>query len=210
MSSTAEDDDGRDGHRMRPRSIRFAALPRHPLDQGRGSAREIWADLDPDLNLRWQLRVVEIKDSTGLLVGPEGTQHYVVGLAGPQVAVRTGATSRVLRRDEVLPVPFSTVQFERPRLRPPGASSVLVLTYLDAGDPPVVALQNVDEGADFAAGAQVVVALRGTVRVDGAEAAPGSALLLDSAQSYRSLAPTAHLLTVQQPGFAEAGAPEPG
>jgi hypothetical protein len=210
MSITAEDDDNRDAQRMRPRSIRFTALTRQPLDQGRGSAREIWADLDPDLNLRWQLRVVEIKDSTGLLVGPAGTQHYVVGLAGPQVAVGNSGTSRVLRRDEVLTVPSSTVQFERPRLRPPGASSVLVLTFPHTGDAPGVVIQNVDEGATFATGAQVVVALRGTVRVDGAEAAPGSALLLDSAQSYRSSAPTAHLLTVHQPGFAGLGVADAG
>jgi hypothetical protein len=210
MSIAAEEDDNSDAERMRPRSIRFAALPRQPLDQGRGGAREVWADLDPDLNLRWQLRVVEIKDSTGLLVGPAGTQHHVVGLAGPQVSVGTAGVSRVLRRDEVLPVPSSTVLFERPRLRPPGASSVLVLSYRDSDDPPVIVIRNVDEGAEFAAGAQVIVALRGAVRVDGAEATPGSALLLDSTQTYRSSAPAAHLLTVQQPGFAETDAPTPG
>ena len=97
MSIAADEDDGVDATTP-PRIIRFADLPRQPLDQGRGSAREIWAELDHDLTLRWQLRVVEIKDSTGLLVGPAGTHHHVVGLAGPQVAVRNTESNRVLRR----------------------------------------------------------------------------------------------------------------
>jgi hypothetical protein len=210
MSITAAADDSRDAQRMRPRSIRFAALPRQPLDRGRGSAREIWADLDAELNLRWQLRVVEIQDSTGLLVGPTGTQHYVVGLAGPQVAVRNTGARRVLRRDAVLPVPSSTVLFERPRLRPPGSSSLLVLTYAGPDDPPGVAIQTVDEGTELPVGAQVLVALRGTVSVLGVEAAPGSALLLDSRQSHRSEGTTAHLLMVQQPGAAAPAPAGPG
>ena len=199
MSLAAEDGDT-DAQRIVPRTIRFNDLPRHPLDHGRGSAREIWADLDTDLSLRWQLRVVEIKDSTGLLVGPAGTHHYVVGLAGPQVAVRNTEATRVLRRDHVLPVLTSTVHFERPKLRPPGASSLIVLTFAAAADPPGFAITTVEPDADLGAGAQLVLALRGTVRVDGAEAGPGSALLLDPAQRYRQSPAAAHLLTVYQPG----------
>jgi hypothetical protein len=186
-----------------PRSIRFTDLPRQPLDQGRGSAREIWADLDPDLSLRWQLRLIEIRDSAGLLVGPAGTNHFVVGLAGPQVAVRITDSNRVLRRDQVLPVPSSTVQFERPKLRPPGASSLLVLTYADVAHPPGFSIHTVDPetdaDADLGAGAQLAIALRGTLRVPGAEVGPGSALLLDPVERYRTLA-AAHLLAVHRPG----------
>ena len=199
MSIAAEEDDGVDATPS-PRIIRFADLPRQPLDQGRGSAREIWADLDHDLTLRWQLRVVEIKDSTGLLVGPAGTHHYVVGLAGPQVAVRNSESNRVLRRAHVLPVLSSTVCFERPKLRPPGASSLVVLTFAGAADPPDFVIRTLPPQAELPAGAQLLLALRGTVRVDGAEAAPGSALLLDPTRSHRPEASAAHVLTVYRPG----------
>jgi hypothetical protein len=200
--SIAEDEDDSPG-RTRPRSIRFTALPRQPLDQGKGTTREIWAEPANDLNLRWQLRLVEIKDSTGLLVGPAGTHHHVVGLAGPQVAVRNTDTSRVLRRDHVLPVLSNRVHFERSNRRPPGASSVIVLSFAAAVEPPGFFVQRIDVGADLRAGAQVLVALRGTVLVDGADAAPGSALLLDPAQSYRARASSAHVLTVHRPGALE-------
>ncbi|MBX0299847.1 hypothetical protein K2F54_07630 [Cryobacterium sp. 1639] len=207
MSLAAHDGAGADPAQALPRSIRFTELPRQPLDQGRGSAREIWADLDPDLSLRWQLRLIDIRDSAGLLVGPAGTNHFVVGLAGPQVAVRNFGSNRVLRRDQVLPVPSSTVQFERPKLRPPGASSLLVLTFADVAHPPGFSIHTVDPDtdatADLGAGAQLVVALRGTVRVQGGEVGPGSALLLDPAERYRPLA-AAHLLTVHRPGAAGA------
>lgn len=209
MSITADEDDGVDLQRTAPRTIRFTDLPRHPLDQGRGSAREIWADLDPELNLRWLLRVVEVKDSTGLLVGPAGTHHSVVGLAGPQVAVRTVEGSRVLRRDHVLPVPSSTLLFERPKLRPPGASTVIVLTYDGAVDPPGFVIGPVDPDAGLRAAAQVLVALRGTVRVDGCEAGPGAALILDPAFCYRPSGGAAHLLTVHKPDAADDSAGRP-
>jgi hypothetical protein len=189
MSDAAADETG--DAAQPPRLIRFTDLPRHPLDQGRGGAREIWADLDDDLTLRWQLRVVEIKDSTGLLVGPAGTHNLVVGLAGPQVAVRNAEASRVLRRDQVLPVPSSVLHFERPKLRAPGASSLLVLTFAGAEAPPEFVIRTVEAGVELRAGAQVVVALRGLVRVDGAEAAQGSALLLHPAQSPHPPAPGA-------------------
>lgn len=201
MSIGTDEDGDLESERIRPRSIRFADLPRQPLDQGRGSAREIWADLDNDLNLRWQLRVVEIKDSTGLLVGPAGTHHYIVGLAGPQVAVRNGESTRVLRRDHVMPVLSSSVHFERSKLRPPGASSLIVLTFVVAGEPPGLRISTLVPDAPLDAGARLVVALRGTVRVDGAEAAPGSALLLETGQTHQPAASSAHLLTVHQPGF---------
>ncbi|WEO78056.1 hypothetical protein BJQ94_03180 [Cryobacterium sp. SO2] len=203
MSSTAGADDGVDPQRIPPRAIRFSELPRQPLDQGRGSAREIAADLGYDLTLRWQLRVVEIKDSTGQLVGPAGTHHFVVGLSGPQVAVRNAESSRVLRRDHVMPVPSSTVYFERPKLRPPGASSLIVLTFPGAGEPPGFVISMADPDADLGAGAQLLVALRGTAHVDGAEVGQGSALQLDPAQSYRPLASSAQLLTVHRPGSLE-------
>jgi hypothetical protein len=199
MSLAAEDGDT-DAQRVVPRAIRFTDLPRHPLDQGRGSAREIWADLGADLTLRWQLRVVEIKDSAALLVGPAGTQHFVVGLAGPQVSVRNTEATRVLRRDQVLPVLSSTVHFDRPKLRSPGASSLIVLTYVAAAAMPGFTISTVGPDADLGAGAQLVLPLRGTVRVHGAEAGPGSALLLDPAQRYCQSPATAHLLTVHQPG----------
>ncbi|MCU1445202.1 hypothetical protein [Cryobacterium sp.] len=203
MSVTAEND-GLDTPRTPPRSIRLADLPRQHLDQGRGSAREIWADLDHDLNLRWQLRVVDIKDSTGLLVGPAGTHHYVVGVAGPQVAVRNAESSRVLRRDQVMPVLSSRVHFERPKLRPPGVSSLMVLTFSGAAQPPVFITGTVAQGAELRAGAQLLVALRGTVHLDGMEADPGSALLLDPAQTHRLRATTASILTVNLPRSDEA------
>ena len=199
MSIAADEDDGVDATTP-PRIIRFADLPRQPLDQGRGSAREIWAELDHDLTLRWQLRVVEIKDSTGLLVGPAGTHHHVVGLAGPQVAVRNTESNRVLRRAHVLPVLSSTVSFERPKLRPPGASSLVVLTFAGAADPPEFVIRTLPPQTELRAGAQLLLALRGTVRVDGAEAAPGSALLLDPTRSHRPEASAAHVLTVHRPG----------
>jgi len=200
MSIAAAADDGVEAGRVPPRTIRFADLPRQSLDQGRGSAREVWADLDPDLTLRWQLRVVEIKDSTGLLVGPAGTHHFVVGLAGPQVAVRNTESSRVLRRDHVMPVPSATVYFERPKLRPPGASSLIVLTFAAATEPPEFVIRTTPPDTELAAGTQLLLALRGTVQVDGAEAAPGSALLLDPDRSYRPEATSAQLLTVHRPG----------
>jgi len=199
MSIAADEDDGVDASTP-PRLIRFAELRRQPLDQGRGSAREVWADLDTDLTLRWQLRVVEIKDSTGLLVGPAGTHHHVVGLAGPQVAVRNTESNRVLRRAHVLPVLSSTVSFERPKLRPPGASSLVVLTFAGAADPPEFVIRTLPPQTELRAGAQLLLALRGTVRVDGAEAAPGSALLLDPTRSHRPEATAAHVLTVHRPG----------
>ena len=202
MSITADEDGSVEAQGSPPRTIRFSDLSRQPLDQGKGSAREIWAD--PDDGLGWQLRVVEVKDSTGLLVGPAGTHHYVVGLAGPQVAVRSTGASRVLRREEILPVPSATVLFERPRLRPPGASSLIVLTYFGAVDPPGFLIQTIDAGAGLPLGAQVLVALRGTVRVGGAEAAQGSALLLDPAQSYRPGTSAAHLLIVHRSGADES------
>lgn len=197
--ATEEDGSGGDG-RIPPRPIRFSDLPRQPLDQGRGSAREVWADLDTDLTLRWQLRVVEIKDSTGQLVGPAGTHHYVVGQAGPQVAVRNAGSSRVLRRGHVMPVLSSTVYFERPKLRSPGASSLFVLTFAAAAEPPEFVLRTTPPDTDLRAGAQLLLALRGTVRVDGFDAAPGSALLLDPTRSHRAEASAAHLLTVHRPG----------
>lgn len=197
--SIAAEEDGVDAGRVPPRTIRFADLPRQSLDQGRGSAREVWADLDHDLTLRWQLRVLEIKDSTGLLVGPAGTHHFVVGLAGPQVAVRNTESSRVLRRDHVMPVLSATVYFERPKLRPPGASSLIVLTFA-AAEPPEFVIRSTPPDTGLAAGTQLLLALRGTVRVDGAEAAPGSALLLDPDRSYRPEAASAQLLTVHRPG----------
>jgi hypothetical protein len=203
MSLAAEEDDGVDVQRTAPRPITFADLPRQPLDQGRGSVREVWADLDNELNLRWLLRVVEIKDSTGLLVGPAGTHHFVVGLAGPQVAVRTAEASRVLRRDHVLPVLSATLLFERPKLRPPGASSLLVLTFVGAADPPGFVIRTADVDAELPPEAQVLIALRGTVKLDGAEAGQGTALLLDPALRHRPTASTAHLLTVHRPGFDE-------
>ena len=199
MSIAADEDDGVDATTP-PRIIRFADLPRQPLDQGRGSAREVWADLDTDLTLRWQLRVVEIKDSTGLLVGPAGTHHHVVGLAGPQVAVRNTESNRVLRRAHVLPVLSSTVYFERPKLRPPGASTLVVLTFAGAADPPEFVIRTLPPQTELRAGAQLLLALRGTVRVEGAEAAPGSALLLDATRSHRPEATAAHVLTVHRPG----------
>lgn len=199
MSIAADEDDGV-GATTPPRIIRFTELPRQPLDQGRGSAREVWADLDTDLTLRWQLRVVEIKDSTGVLVGPAGTHHYVVGLAGPQVAVRNTESNRVLRRAHVLPVLSSTVCFERPKLRPPGASSLVVLTFAGAADPPEFVIRTLPPQTELRAGAQLLLALRGTVRVDGAEASPGSALLLDPTRSHRPEASAAHVLTVHRPG----------
>ncbi|WP_104163444.1 hypothetical protein [Cryobacterium sp. N22] len=200
MTIAEDEDDEAVVRRIPPRTSRFSDIPRQPLDQGRGSAREVWADLDTDLNLRWQLRVVEIKDSTGLLVGPAGTHNYVVGLAGPQVAVRSTEASRVLRRDHVMPVLSSTVLFERPKLRPPGASSLILLTFVGAAEPPALAIRTVDPQTEIRAGAQVLVALRGTVRVDGAEAAHGSALLLDPTQTYRPRASSAQILTVHRPG----------
>jgi hypothetical protein len=187
-----------------PRTIRFAELARQPLDQGRGSAREIWADLDPDLNLRWQLRVVDIKDSSGLLVGPAGTHSHVVGLAGPQVTVRIAGTSRALRRGLVMPVPSCRVQFERPKLRPPGVSSLLVLTFPGTAAPPGFAPGVVGPGAELPAGARLLVTLRGTVHLDGAVAEPGSALLLDPAGSYRLRDGAASILTVTPSGCDEA------
>ncbi|WP_165789002.1 hypothetical protein [Cryobacterium zongtaii] len=200
MSMPAEEDDGVEADQSPPRVIRFADLPRQPLDQGRGSAREIWADLAHDLTLRWQLRVVEIKDSTGLLVGPIGTHHYVVGLAGPQVAVRNGESNRVLRRAHVMPVRSATVYFERPKLRPPGASSLVVLTFAVAAEPPEFSIRTLTPQDELPAGAQLLLALRGTVRVNGAEAAPGSALLLDATRSHRPQGASAHVLTVHRPG----------
>ncbi|TFC05526.1 hypothetical protein E3O42_02910 [Cryobacterium adonitolivorans] len=200
MSIAAEEDDGVDAAATPPRIIRFSDLPRQPLDQGRGSAREVWADLDSDLTLRWQLRVVEIKDSTGLLVGPAGTHHYVVGLAGPQIAVRNTESNRVLRRDHVMPVLSSTVYFERPKLRPPGASSLFVLTFTAAADPPEFVIRALPPETELRAGSQLLLALRGTVRVDGVEAAPGSALLLDPTRSHRPQAVSAQVLTVHRPG----------
>jgi len=197
--SIAAEEDGRVDDAQLPRIIRFSDLPRQPLDLGRGSAREIWADVDVDLTLRWQLRVVEIKDSTGLLVGPAGTQHYVVGLAGPQVAVRTADSSRMLRRDHVLPVPSAAAHFERPKLRPPGASSLLVLTFAAATEPPGFVIGTADQDTDLAAEARLVVGLRGTVQIDGAEVAQGAAILLDPARSHRALTTNAQFLTVTRP-----------
>jgi hypothetical protein len=187
-----------------PRTIRFAELARQPLDQGRGSAREIWADLDPDLNLRWQLRVVDIKDSSGLLIGPAGTHNYVVGIAGPQVAVRNAETSRVLRRGRVLPVLSCRVQFERSKLRPPGVSSLLVLTFTGTADPPGFVPGPVGPGTDLPARTRLLVALQGTVHLDGAVAEQGSALLLDPAQSHRLADPATSILTVSLPEAAAA------
>ncbi|TFD91120.1 hypothetical protein E3T61_09640 [Cryobacterium lactosi] len=198
--SIAAEEDGVDADGVPPRSIRFADLPRQSLDQGRGSAREVWADLDPDLTLRWQLRVLEIKDSTGLLVGPAGTHHFVVGLAGPQVAVRNTESSRVLRRDHVMPVLSATVYFERPKLRPPGASSLIVLTFAAGTEPPEFAIRTTPPDTALAAGTQLLLTLRGTVRVDGVEAAPGTALLLDPNRSHPLQAASAQLLTVHRPG----------
>lgn len=182
-----------------PRTIRFSDLPRQPLDQGTGSAREIWADLDPDLTLRWQLRVIDLKDSTGLLVGPAGTHHHVVGLAGPQVTVRQAHASRALRRDHVLPVLSHRVHFERPRLRPPGHSSVVVLTFPGAADPPDLVLGSLAPGGELDPAARLVLVLRGTVRVGRAEAAHGSALLLQPGRGYRQGAGSARILTVTLP-----------
>jgi hypothetical protein len=153
--------------------------------------------------VRWQLRVVEIKDSTGLLIGPAGTHHHVVGLAGPQVAVRTAGSSRVLRRDHVMPVLSPRVHFERPHLRAPGASSLLLLTFAVASGPPGFVIQAVDADAELRAGARLVVALRGTVGVDGAEAARGSALVLDPARTYLTRASPASVLIVHPPGPGE-------
>ncbi|MGO4784697.1 hypothetical protein [Cryobacterium sp. W22_MBD10_FK3] len=203
MTIAEDEDDDTVARRIPPRTSRFSDIPRQPLDQGRGGAREIWADLDADLNLRWQLRVVEIKDSTGLLVGPAGTHNYVVGLAGPQVAVRSVEASRVLRRDHVMPVLSSTVLFERPKLRPPGASSLILLTFVGAAEPPRLAIRTIGPHTEIRPGAQVLVALRGTVRVDGAEADHGSALLLDPTQTYRPRAAAAQILTVHRPGSDE-------
>jgi hypothetical protein len=190
-------------HRALPRLIRFADLPRQPLDQGRGSAREIWAELAPDLGLTWHLRVVEIRDSTGLLIGPAGTHNYVVGMAGPQVAVRIAGTSRALRRGLVMPVPSCRVQFDRSKLRPPGVSSLLLLTCAGTVDPPGFAPGfapgPADSGTDLPARTRLLVALRETVHLDGAVAQPGSALLLDPAESYRLHDPAPSILAVTLP-----------
>ncbi|MDH6237698.1 hypothetical protein [Cryobacterium sp. CG_9.6] len=204
MSTIAGDTGGVNAHRVPPRTIRFSDIPRQALDEGRGTAREIWADLDDDLSLRWQLRVVELQDSLGLLVGPAGTHHFVIGLAGPQVAVRTAGSSRVLRRDEVLAVMNSTVYFERSKLRPPGASTVIVLTFSGTSAAPACIAGPVNPSGDLPGGAQLLVALRGSVTVNGAELGQGAALLLDPRQTYRAGRSTAHVLTIQGPTLREA------
>ena len=92
------------------------------------------------------------------------------------------------------------MSFERPKLRPPGASSLVVLTFAGAADPPEFVIRTLSPQTELRAGAQLLLALRGTVRVDGAEAAPGSALLLDPTRSHRPEATAAHVLTVHRPG----------
>lgn len=165
-----------------PRLIRFADLVRQPLDRGRGSVRDVWTSTDVDRRIRWRLQVVELRDAAGLITAPEDMNHVVVGFAGPQVAVRTGGNElygpgRILHRDEVLMVREPSVRLSRPRLRASGSSSMILLSFSTAEEPPTLTVRHLDDPADPADGLQIALALGGPVPHESGEIPRGAALV---------------------------------
>lgn len=160
-----------------PRLIRFSEVARQPLDRGRGSVRDIWTSTDADRALRWQLRVVELRDADGAIGAPEGMHHFVVGFAGPQVGVRVGNMDRALHRDEVLAVRSSTLSFSRPKLRASGPSSVIVLAHAIAEEPPTFAFREPTSTTGSPSETRIMLALRSPIRLDSGEAPRGSAFV---------------------------------
>lgn len=161
-----------------PRLIRFSEVARQPLDRGRGSVRDIWTSTDADRTLRWQLRVVELRDADGIIDGPEGMHHSVVGFAGPQLGIRTGGSDRSLHRDEVLAVRSSTLSFSRPKLRASGPSSVIVLSHAIAEEPPTFAFREPSTAPGSPSETRILLALRSPIRLESGEAPRGSAVVL--------------------------------
>lgn len=164
------------------RIIRFDDLVRQPLDRGRGSVRDVWISTDVDHRIRWRLQLVELRDASGLISAPDDLNHAIVGFAGPQVVVRAGGSAatgpgRILHREEVLTVHESSVRFSRPRLRASGSSSMIVLSYSVAEDPPALTFRHTDAPTGPVDGLQIVLALGTPVPHDSGEIPRGAALV---------------------------------
>ncbi|MBZ4487901.1 hypothetical protein LQ938_12555 [Microbacterium sp. cx-55] len=185
-----------------PRLVPFRGLPRQPLQDGRGTVREIHVETAPGLDLRWQLQLVELKGPRATLLAPAGTHQRIVGLSGPQVSVGD-AVDRVaaLGRDRALSVRSPTIVFQRPRLRVAGASVVVVLTAAASGPPPRLSFRTLDDPTDLV-GISLVLLLQGELRVDGVEAARQSALLLDPRTTSHVTASAARVLTLAEESAA--------
>ncbi|WP_291041761.1 hypothetical protein [Herbiconiux sp.] len=183
--------------------VLLAGLRRLPLEQGRGGVREIWAGEGPHHEPRWQLRIVDMRGPRGILSASAGSEHYVIGLAGPQVAVGdTRSSGQVLRRGRVVPIRSATVVFERPKLRAAGASSLVVLTASSPALAPTLTLQTVEGAAVMAAGTCGVVTLRHGVLLDDADVPGHAATLIDPRGLHRIQVASAQVLTLvnqQQP-----------
>ncbi|MGK9147119.1 hypothetical protein KXS11_05785 [Plantibacter flavus] len=173
-SRTPDRHDGRD---VPLRLIQFADLVRQPLDRGRGSIRDIWTSVDTHGRVRWQLRLVELRDATGTIAAHDGMGHSIVGFAGPQVGVHSGAVERVLHRDEVLTVRSPTLLLSRPPLRASGASAIILLSFTADEDPPAFSFRPRDDVFGAAHDLRIVLALREPIPFAGGEVPRGAALV---------------------------------
>lgn len=175
-----------------PRLLRFGDLAPQPLHAGKGTLREVWTAAGPGLELRWQLQLVELKGPMGVLTAPADTHQLVVGLGGPQVSIGQVA----LRRDRALAVRAATVEFRRPRLRVTGASSMLVLTYPAASEPPVFTFLDLDGPASFPVGTHMLVALQGALRLAAFDVPRQSVVILDAERAFEGDTTSAHILAM--------------
>ncbi|MCS5721247.1 hypothetical protein N1028_10460 [Herbiconiux sp. CPCC 203407] len=178
--------------------VLLAGLRRLPLEQGRGAVREIWAGEGPHHEPCWQLRIVDMRGPRGILSASAGSEHYVIGLAGPQVAVGDTRSGHVLRRGRVVPIRSSTIVFERPKLRAAGASSLVVLTASSPALAPTLTLQTVEGAAVMAAGTCGIVTLRDAVLLDDADVPGHAATLIDPQGLHRIRVASAQVLTLVQ------------
>ena len=171
-------------------------LPPQHLTDGVGTLRDIWTDSGAGQNLRWLLRLVELRSSHGKTDAPAGTEQLIVGISGPQV--RIGAGRGVpLRRDRALGHGTSLIEMHRPVERSAGASRLLMLAY----DPRVVSARatfdDVDGDAVVAPGTEALVVLRGHVEHAGKRLDSNSVSIFRAPVAEAIHARDARVLTLQ-------------
>ena len=190
-----------------PHIVDVGRLPRHPLHDGGGGTKEIWTVSTPGLDLVWQLKLLELRGPAATLRAPAHTHQLVIGMSGPQV--HAGPTKRQLplRRDQAMFVRSPTALFSRARMRMPGASRVLVLSFTDEGLAPQLVFDTLDGASVVPSGTQALVLMEGHLDLDGVAVPPESAVILDAAASHTVTGEKARIVIVSLDAADEAGAP---
>jgi|GEM_PF-3388033 len=157
--------------------LQLRSLPRRGLAAGGGHVREICGSADMTGQRGWTLQLVEVRGPVGMMPLAPDAAHVIAGIGGPQVDIGPGV-SIGLRKDRILPLSGSHVEFRRPLLRAAELSRIAMLSFPRTGPSASLAFVEMHGATLLPDGARVLLVRSGSVTVAGITARAMEALVL--------------------------------